>query len=110
MNAAIAIGSAILPTLIAAIQEGLDAGLSEEEATRRALERMRSTTLPSPLAAETRAAFATARAALPSTSGPTVHASDLEVLERVALSRAWSREERDALERGIAALQPLAVR
>lgn len=66
MNAAIAIGSAILPTLIAAIQEGLDNGLSEEEATRRALERMRSTTLPSPLAAETRDAFAAARAALPS--------------------------------------------
>lgn len=107
-STAITLGAALLPPLIEEIKAALDEGLDEKQATERALERMRAAGLPEPVSDEIARRFAAARAELEAQGAPLVHASDLAVIERVAVSKAWSREERDALERGLAALRPLA--
>lgn len=103
VDIAIGLGAALLPPLVAEIQAALEEGLTQEQATQRALERMRAVPLPDPVSGEIARRFALARAALqPPIALPPVHVADLGTLELLVRSPALSHEERGALTRASA--------
>jgi hypothetical protein len=72
LEAAIAIGAALLPTLIEEIGAALGEGLDEKAATERALERMRARAIPASISAEIADKYRRARADEPTQEVPLV--------------------------------------
>lgn len=97
MEAAIALGAALLPTLIEEIAAALGEGLDEKAATERALERMRARAIPGAVSGEIAERFRAARELGATTVVGPALAYDRHIVERILGNVVLSHEERAAL-------------
>lgn len=102
---AVQLGAAVLPTLIEEITNLIESGVSEEEATRAALERLGARELPAPVSAIIRERYARARAEQlgPAAATPALPEVDRktlgDILSDAQLAAHLSPAQRDALQR-----------